>query len=88
VSSPVSSATPLSSPRPSQGTSTGRGTEFVPVPGGEPESTSATVMVVVAYTLLWALVLGFVVRIWKNQRSTDRRISHLERQLPDPPSST
>jgi CcmD family protein len=77
MNTPAPSSSTLLSPA----NPTGRADEFRPVAGGEPEVTSATVMLIVAYALFWALVFAFVVRTWQNQRRTERRLSELERQL-------
>ncbi len=57
-----------------------RSTEFVATTGGE-ETTSAEVLLVAAYILMWALVLGFVWMSWRRQSKLDTRIDNLEKLL-------
>lgn len=57
-----------------------RSTEFVPVQGGS-DSTSAGGLLVAAYVVMWALVVGFVVQGWRRQVKIDARIGDLERAL-------
>jgi len=57
-----------------------RSTEFVPVEGGA-ETTSAGTLLVVAYILMWALLLGFLGLGWRRQKKLETRLSELERQV-------
>lgn len=57
-----------------------RATEFVPVEGGA-ETTSAGTLLVVAYIVMWALLLGFLGLGWRRQKKLDTRLSELERQI-------
>jgi hypothetical protein len=57
-----------------------RATEFVPVEGGG-ETTSAGLLLVVAYLLMWALLLGFLGLGWRRQKQLESRLSELERQV-------
>jgi CcmD family protein len=54
--------------------------QFVPVQGGT-QSTSAAQMLVIAYALMWLLVLFFVYLTWRRQGALDQRLSELERAL-------
>jgi len=56
-----------------------RSTQFVPVEGGE--TTSAGTMLVVAYLLMWAILIGFVLTSWMRQKKLDARLTELERSL-------
>ena len=56
--------------------------QFVPVQGGT-EGTSAALMLVIAYALMWLLVLLFVYMTWRRQGVLGRRISALEKALAD-----
>jgi hypothetical protein len=57
-----------------------RSTEFVAVPGG-PETTSAEALVVSAYLLMWAILLGFLIFTWRRIQGLDRRLGELDRAL-------
>lgn len=57
-----------------------RSTEFVPVQGGG-ETTSAASLLIAAYVLMWALLLGFVFLSWRRQSRVEIRISELEKAL-------
>jgi hypothetical protein len=57
-----------------------RSSEFVPVEGGG-ETTSAEALLVVAYLLMWALLLGFLGLGWRRQKRLETRLSELERQI-------
>jgi hypothetical protein len=57
-----------------------RSTEFVPVEGGT-ESTSAELLLVVAYLVMWSLMLGFIGLAWRRQAKLENRLSELERQV-------
>ncbi len=70
-------APPTHTPQP---TVAERSTEFVPVTGGA-ETTSAEVLVVSAYVLMWALLLAFVALGWRRQHQLSQRITELERSL-------
>ncbi len=56
--------------------------EFVPVSGGG-DTTSASTMLVAAYMLLWAILMGFVALSWRRQRATAARLDDIERALKD-----
>ena len=57
-----------------------RSTEFVPVQGGG-ETTSAASLLITAYVVMWALLLGFVFLSWRRQGRVETRISELEKAL-------
>ncbi len=57
-----------------------RSTEFVPVTGGG-ETTSAASLLITAYLVMWALLLGFVLMSWRRQGRVETRISELEKAL-------
>ena len=57
-----------------------RSQEFRPDVGGT-ESASASTLLVVAYLVMWALLLGFVLLSWRRQNKVDARLSELERAL-------
>ena len=57
-----------------------RSQEFAPVVGGG-ESTSAGLLLVVAYLVMWALLLGFLGLGWKRQGRLETRLAELERNV-------
>jgi len=57
-----------------------RSTEFIAVQGGG-ETTSAAALLITAYVVMWALLLGFVFLSWRRQGRVETRISELERAL-------
>jgi len=58
-----------------------RVTQFVAVSGPNQESTSATTMLVTAYSLFWLLLFGFVWMTWRRQQQLTSRLQQLESQL-------
>lgn len=54
-----------------------RSTQFVPVQGGT-ETTSAEALLVAAYLLMWALLIGFVYLSWRRQKALESRVDGLE----------
>lgn len=70
-------------PTPAEGTALtpeSRSTEFVAVSGGT-ESTSAEVVLVTAYALMWIAVLFFVFLTWKKQNLLAARLGELHEKL-------
>jgi CcmD family protein len=57
-----------------------RSTEFVAVQGGG-ETTSAATLLVIAYLVMWALLLGFVFLSWRRQGRVETRLSELEKAI-------
>ncbi len=57
-----------------------RSTEFVPVQGGS-DGASAGTLLVAAYVVMWAVLLGFVLLTWRRLSATDRRLSELHERL-------
>ena len=57
-----------------------RSTEFVAVTGGG-ETTSAAGLLIGAYLVMWALLLGFIFMSWRRQSRVDVRIAELEKSL-------
>lgn len=57
-----------------------RSTEFVAVQGG-PESTSAEVLLVAAYLIMWAILLVFLLLTWRKQSRIEARLSELDGEL-------
>jgi hypothetical protein len=59
----------------------GRATEFQPVHNGAGETTSASSLLITAYLLMWAILIGFVFLSWRRQARVENRISELEKAL-------
>jgi CcmD family protein len=57
-----------------------RSTEFVATPGGG-DDTSASSLLVAAYVVMWALLLGFLFLSWRKQQRIDARLAELDRAL-------
>jgi CcmD family protein len=57
-----------------------RSTEFVAVQGGG-ETTSAASLLIAAYMVMWAVLLGFVFFSWRRQGRVETRISELEKAI-------
>jgi hypothetical protein len=55
-------------------------TEFAPVEGGG-ETTSAELLLVIAYLVMWGLLLAFVGLGWRRQRRLETRLGDLERSV-------
>jgi hypothetical protein len=58
-----------------------RSQEFVPVTGGPTETSSAEGLLIAAYVLMWAILMGFLFVTFRRQAAVDQRISDLERSL-------
>jgi hypothetical protein len=54
-----------------------RSAEFAPGAGGT-ETASAEGLLIAAYVLMWAVLLGFLLISWRRQRAIDSRIGSLE----------
>ncbi len=60
----------------------GRSQEFVPVTGGGVETTSAGALLIAAYVLMWAILMGFLLMTFRRQSAVDKRLADLERSRP------
>jgi len=58
---------------------TGRGTTFKPVQGGE--STSGEVLLIEAYAAMWLVVFVLIVLSWSRQKGIERRIASLREAI-------
>jgi hypothetical protein len=58
-----------------------RSQEFRPVPGGPTETSSAEALLIAAYVLMWAVLMGFLLQTFRRQAAVDRRLGELERAL-------
>jgi len=67
--------------QPSPGTPESRSQEFVPVTGGATETSSAEGLLITAYVLMWAILMGFLFVTFRRQAAVDKRMSDLERSL-------
>ena len=65
----------------SPGTPESRSTEFVPVTGGSVETSSAEGLLVAAYVLMWAILMGFLFMTFRRQAAVDKRLGELESSL-------
>ncbi len=74
------------SPTPGNGTGTPtveeRSQEFRPVTGGATETSSAEGLLITAYVLMWAILMGFLYLTFRRQAAVDKRLGELERALP------
>lgn len=57
-----------------------RAERWTPVAQGT-ETTSAELMLVLAYLVMWALLLGFLGMGWRRQARMEARIAELERAV-------
>jgi hypothetical protein len=67
--------------QPSPGTPESRSQEFVPVTGGPTETSSAEALLITAYVLMWAILMGFLFVTFRRQAAVDKRMTELERSL-------
>ena len=63
------------------GSADDRATTFQAVQGNEAQHYSGEVLLVSAYALVWAILLGWVAFVWRRQRGLDERLADLERVL-------
>lgn len=63
------------------GSAEDRATTFQAVKGNEPQHYSGEVLLVSAYALVWAILLGWVAFVWRRQRGLDERLADLERVI-------
>jgi CcmD family protein len=62
-----------------------RAQEFKPVSGGAENTTSAEVVLVAAYVVMWAILMAFLFTTFRRQAAVDKRLADLERALPKRP---
>lgn len=75
------------SPAPQPATVESRSQEFKPVPGGPTETSSAEGLLIAAYVLMWALLMGFLFLTFKRQAAVDQRLGELEKSLAKRPDA-
>jgi len=49
--------------------------------GAETGQVSAPLFVIIAYSLIWLVLIGFVVSVWRRQRRVEEELDLLRRQL-------
>ncbi len=65
-----------------------RSQEFKPVTGGPTETSSAEALLIAAYVLMWAVLMGFLFATFRRQAALSQRLGELERALAKrPPDS-
>ncbi|HEY2511847.1 MAG TPA: CcmD family protein [Polyangiaceae bacterium] len=57
-----------------------RSTTFQPVEGGG-ENRSGTTLLVEAYVVLWVLLLGWLLLVWRRQAAINARLGDLEQAI-------
>jgi hypothetical protein len=62
-----------------------RSQEFKSVPGGPTNTSSAEALLITAYVLMWAILMGFLFQTFRRQAAVDKRLGELERALPKRP---
>lgn len=67
--------------QPTPTTPDNRSQEFVPVTGGPSETSSAEGLLIAAYVMMWAILMGFLLLTFRRQASVQRRLDELERSL-------
>ena len=67
-------------PKPASADPNERSTSFTAVEGGG-ETTSAEVLLVSAYSVMWVILLGFVFMSWRRQGVLVRRLDEVEKAL-------
>lgn len=60
-----------------------RSQEFVPVAGGEGQqnTANASTLLVTAYLVMWALLIGFLFMSWRRSQRIESRLTGLEQAL-------
>ncbi len=64
-----------------------RKTEFVAVTGGRDGGASGEVLLVIAYLVMWTLLLAFVWLGWRRASRLGQKIERLERSIEDSESA-
>jgi hypothetical protein len=59
----------------------GRSAEFIAVTGPQADTTSATTMLVTAYSLLWLILFGFGWMTWRRQQRLNERLQVAESRV-------
>jgi hypothetical protein len=81
AASTTASAAPAAAPSAAaSGTPDGRATTFQAVEGGA-EARSGEALLVEAYSVLWVILLGWLVYLWRKQAGLGARLDDLERAI-------
>ncbi len=72
---PADSAKAADAPTPD-----GRSTTFQAVQGGE-EQHSGTTLLVEAYSVLWVILMAWLLLVWRRQKNADARLDDLEKAI-------
>jgi hypothetical protein len=72
---------------PATGTAQERAQEWKPVTGASQETSSAAGLLITAYVLMWAILMGFLFMTFRRQAAVDKRLNDLERALPKHPEA-
>jgi len=73
--------------KPAVGTAEDRSQEFKAVSGSSTETSSAEGLLIAAYVMMWAILMGFLFITFRRQAAVDKRLSDLERALPKRPDA-
>jgi len=73
--------------KPAVGTAEDRSQEFKAVTGGPTETSSAGGLLIAAYVMMWAILMGFLFVTFRRQAAVDKRLADLERALPKRPDA-
>ncbi|RYZ02493.1 MAG: CcmD family protein [Myxococcales bacterium] len=74
-------------PAAATGTVEDRSQEFKAVTGSSTETSSAEALLITAYVLMWAILMGFLFVTFRRQAAVDKRLGDLERALPKRPDA-
>jgi hypothetical protein len=72
---------------PAPATVESRSQEFKPVSGGPTETSSAEGLLIAAYALMWAILMGFLYQTFRRQAGVDKRLGELEKALSKRPDA-
>lgn len=64
------------------GTPESRSEEFAPYTGNPTETSSAELLLVLAYVLMWSVLMAFLLQTFRRQAAVEKRLGALERSLP------
>lgn len=73
--------------KPAIGTAEDRSQEFKAVTGGATETSSAEGLLIAAYVMMWAILMGFLFITFRRQAAVDKRLTDLEKALPKRPDA-
>jgi len=73
--------------KPAVGTAEDRSQEFKAVSGAQADTSSAEGLLIAAYVLMWAILMGFLFITFRRQAAVDKRLADLERALPKRPDA-